>query len=350
MSGPVVELRTRRLLLRPVEPGDFDALHAVMSDWAVVRQLGGWPWPPDPAFTRGRAVPYAGVGHVWGVVENGAFLGTIGITGTEDGAAGNLGYALAPHAHGRGIMGEATEAALAHVMAHEDWDRIEADTWADNPASHRVLTRAGFTQTGTSTEMSKARGVMTPSRSYELTRMAWAARNPLVLRTGRLTLRPLTQGDAPALIARCGVPAISRNLHSVPSPWPEDHCAAWIDRALWRGDANYRLAVDLDGDLIGTAGITGDRSAPPWLVYFIAPEQCGHGYATEAARAIIADAFDRFGLTEIQTLVLTDNHASIRVLEKLGFTRNGGAIVSAKLAPRMDYHYRLSKAQFEDTP
>ena len=38
--------------LRPLGPADAADLHAVASHWAVVRQLGRWPWPPDRAFTE----------------------------------------------------------------------------------------------------------------------------------------------------------------------------------------------------------------------------------------------------------------------------------------------------------
>jgi RimJ/RimL family protein N-acetyltransferase len=49
----------------------------------------------------------------------------------------------------------------------------------------------------------------------------------------------------------------------------------------------------------------------------------GHGYATEAARAVLQWAFDTLELNRVQAETDTRNLASARVLEKLGFVREG---------------------------
>ena len=48
----------------------------------------------------------------------------------------------------------------------------------------------------------------------------------------------------------------------------------------------------------------------------------GHGYATEAARAALADGFERIGLREIVSFTIPANLPSIRVMERLGMTRD----------------------------
>ena len=48
----------------------------------------------------------------------------------------------------------------------------------------------------------------------------------------------------------------------------------------------------------------------------------GHGYATEAARASVADGFDRLQLDEILSFTATINHRSRRVMERLGMTHD----------------------------
>ena len=45
-----IEARSNRLSFRMLQPTDAPALHAIASHWEVVRQLGSWPWPPEPAF------------------------------------------------------------------------------------------------------------------------------------------------------------------------------------------------------------------------------------------------------------------------------------------------------------
>jgi hypothetical protein len=78
------------LSYRDLGPADFDAVHATASHWDVVRQLGSWPWPTDPAFTHTRCVPFAGHGFVWGIVLDAQLVGSVAMTG------GELGYTIDP--------------------------------------------------------------------------------------------------------------------------------------------------------------------------------------------------------------------------------------------------------------
>jgi RimJ/RimL family protein N-acetyltransferase len=157
------------LSFRPVEAGDLKALTALVSDWAVVRNLGSWPWPPEPDFTASRARPYAAEGFVWAIVRDGAMVGTVSVTGPE----AELGYMLRPDLQGQGIGGLAARAAVAHAFATRETDRIKADIWADNVASGRLLARMGFVRVVEEMEMSKARSVMTASEKWVLTRDIW---------------------------------------------------------------------------------------------------------------------------------------------------------------------------------
>jgi RimJ/RimL family protein N-acetyltransferase len=59
------------------------------------------------------------------------------------------------------------------------------------------------------------------------------------------------------------------------------------------------------------------------LGYCLGEATWGHGYATEAARALLQWAFDTLDLNRVQAQTDTRNLASARVLEKLGFVREG---------------------------
>jgi len=88
-----------------------------------------------------------------------------------------------------------------------------------------------------------------------------------------------------------------------------------------------RLAVDRvsDGGFIGWCSLTqwnpAYRSAS--LGYCFDGAAWGHGYATEAARALLQWAFPTLDLNRVQAETDTRNTASARVLEKLGFVREG---------------------------
>jgi RimJ/RimL family protein N-acetyltransferase len=157
------------LSYRPLDPADLPAFLTLVSDWEVVRQLGSWPWPPDPDFTASRCKPYEGDGFVWGIFRDGRLIGTVGVTG------GVLGYCLEMAQAGQGIATRAARQALAQAFADPSLLQVIADVWADNPASARVLAKCGFVETGRAVTHAKARNAPTLSIAHVLTRRAWDA-------------------------------------------------------------------------------------------------------------------------------------------------------------------------------
>ena len=78
---------------------------------------------------------------------------------------------------------------------------------------------------------------------------------------------------------------------------------------------------------IGIVGLSNPDFEAPFLPaveigWRLAAEHWGHGYATEAARAVLAYGFERLGLAEIVSFTTTANVRSRRVMEKLGMRRS----------------------------
>jgi RimJ/RimL family protein N-acetyltransferase len=88
---------------------------------------------------------------------------------------------------------------------------------------------------------------------------------------------------------------------------------------LRRGGHGLWALGDAQG-FVGTCGLrpTGDGQVE--VLYSIEPARWGAGLATEAARAVVGHAFATLGLTRVLGGVDDANHASRRVLEKLGMT------------------------------
>lgn len=166
-------LRTARLVLRPKSPEDFDAYHALVSDFEVVRWTATWPFPAEPDFTRFRLSqpqPKAGLAAV--ILKDGALIGSAAL------ANGEIGYMLAQPHWGHGYATEAVTALIDHgfSLGHP---RLTAGVFDGNEASVRLLTRLGFIETGRGTAMCRARGIELPGPDFTLTRAAWAARDPI---------------------------------------------------------------------------------------------------------------------------------------------------------------------------
>jgi RimJ/RimL family protein N-acetyltransferase len=170
--SPVLE--TRRLLLRAPDRGDVDRFVELAGDWEVARMLGRMPHPYLPE----HAEEFLGMVEAFDPRENQVFamdledVGVIGVIGFNplEGAT-ELGYWVGRPYWGRGFASEAVDAALA--WAKRAWKRrhIVAGHFSDNPASGRVLCKAGFLYTGrTELRDCRARGEKVPTRM-----MVWLA-------------------------------------------------------------------------------------------------------------------------------------------------------------------------------
>lgn len=148
------------------------------------------------------------------------------------------------------------------------------------------------------------------------------------LRTERLLLRPLTEADAPFVLALLNEPSFLQ--------WIGDKGVRDLDgaRAYLQGGplASYRqhghglLAVTrLDtGAPLGMCGLLKrDHLEAPDLGYAFLPSAWGQGLATEAARAVRDHGHLAQGFARILAIVTPGNAPSIRLLERLGFQFEG---------------------------
>ena len=148
------------------------------------------------------------------------------------------------------------------------------------------------------------------------------------LQTPRLQLRPFSDADADALFALHSNALVLRYWDS--PPWTDPGRAERFISASQRlaeEGAGARLAIERvpDGVFLGWCSLTGwnpdYRSAA--LTYCLEEAAWGHGYATEAAHELLRWAFDTLDLNRVQAEADTRNVPSARVLEKLGFQREG---------------------------
>lgn len=115
-------------------------------------------------------------------------------------------------------------------------------------------------------------------------------------------------------------------------------------RRTWREDRGYALVVvprGAEGRIVGRVALNAIvRGAfhNAYLGYWMDTELCGRGLMTEAVRAAVGWAFAEVGLHRVQAAVMPRNAASLRVLEKLGFRREGLAERYLQIAGRWEDH------------
>lgn len=327
-------------VLRSIAESDFDAMFDMASDYAVVQGTGTWPWPAQPQFTRRRfSTPEVLAGLVLAIHADGAFAGTIGLV------KGEVGYMLARKYWGRGLASRAVGEIVGQGFRQQPYAQIKASVWADNPASARVLVKNGFEHVGSDMDYGAARGVVGPIDRFQLTRARWATTTPVEIRTAHLHMMPIQQGDAAELSELMSDRGVSQMMSSIAFPFTVAKAEAWISSRLWDGRAHLAMAVRLhSGDLVGVVGIGG---APLTLGYGIGAPYRGRGFASEASEAFLDEMIARFEIDTVNAGAYADNHASHRVLTKLGFEKTGEIMDNspARLEPSLWFEYRKHAAQ-----
>lgn len=147
----------------------------------------------------------------------------------------------------------------------------------------------------------------------------------LPIRTARLTLRAITADDFDDHLALYGDPAVVRYLYDEPHdresivPHFERRLVAELpDEGQW-----VNLAVEHDGGFVGEAGLCFVSRAHRLceIGYVMRPDASGHGYATEAAAAMLALCFTELDAHRVVGRLDARNVGSARVLEHLGMRR-----------------------------
>jgi len=85
-------------------------------------------------------------------------------------------------------------------------------------------------------------------------------------------------------------------------------------------------AIEVNGEAAGGIGIelhTDVERVSAEIGYWLGRTHWGRGIATEALKAVTAEAFQRFDITRLYAVPFADHTASVRVLEKAGFVREG---------------------------
>mgnify|MGYP001547663224 CR=1 FL=1 len=85
-----------------------------------------------------------------------------------------------------------------------------------------------------------------------------------------------------------------------------------------------------DGGFVGCGGLMPGHESVPFVPYIdigwrLARSAWGHGYASEAAAAVLADGFARLGLDEITAITAEINLRSRAVMERLGMRRDAAS-------------------------
>jgi [ribosomal protein S5]-alanine N-acetyltransferase len=144
-------LETQRLILRPLEPMDLEALHRLYSQLELMRYITGQP--RSYAKTRERLLAHMADHNRYGfglcaaiLKANGEMIGRCGLEPVTrpEGLEGSLAWMFKKSYWGQGLATEFGEAMLAYGFDHLRLRRIFATADPRNKASIRVMQKLGM--------------------------------------------------------------------------------------------------------------------------------------------------------------------------------------------------------------
>jgi len=153
-AGPP-NLETARLRLRPFTLADAGDVRRLAGERAVAEMTINLPHPyPEgaaEAWIASRPGTFAsGKGMTWAITrrETGELIGAISLMDIAAGHQAEMGYWIGVPWWGRGYCTEAAAAAVAHAFTALGLERVHAHCFTRNPASARVLRKAGLSFEG----------------------------------------------------------------------------------------------------------------------------------------------------------------------------------------------------------
>lgn len=161
---------------------------------------------------------------------------------------------------------------------------------------------------------------------------------PVFLAGDRIDLRTVDEDDVPFLQRWINHPSVRKYMSLFRTPYSHEEYVEEIYESFDTDSDGASLLIcphewdgeDLDGPddgptPVGSVQLYPIKDDQGWanLAYWVTPPAQGNGYATEACELLLAYAFDDLGLHRVMGNALAPNEASRRVLEGLGFVREG---------------------------
>jgi RimJ/RimL family protein N-acetyltransferase len=145
--------------------------------------------------------------------------------------------------------------------------------------------------------------------------------SPVFLRGERVTLHSVEADDAPFLQRVVNDPDVRRGISVTDPRSRADERAFRVEGAQNR----EHFLVCAGGERVGVLDLVGidETFGNAEVGYLFAPEAWGNGYATDAVRTAVGYAVDERRLNKLYARLFAFNDGSRRVLEKVGFTREG---------------------------
>jgi len=291
---------------KPIPDADLDAYFDLLNDKSLAANVASVPHPITRLWTQNRLLSRrkeeaAGKTVVRGLYENGILAGEAGYTCSgSHGHRLEIGYSIHRDHRCRGFATLAAKLAVQTARDHRKTGPIGADYFQDNPASGRVLEKAGFVRIGSGVGTSAARDGDIPSYIMQL--------------CGDVALSALAESDYAVLYAQQNDEEAQYQAAGGKAFEDEAAHRAHLEKVKKSG-AELKTILQ-EGHVAGYFA-SFDRFDKREISYWIGRDFCGKGIASKA----VALWLEQMPLPAggLYARVAKDHPASARVLIKNGF-------------------------------
>lgn len=243
-----------------------------------------------------------------------------------------IGYLFSKECWGKGLATELGEELLRYGFEELGLLVISAGYFSTNPASGRVLQKLGFTEEIFMRGAYEcADGTITDNIDCSMTREEYFQKKgqeeKKTLSTNRLVLRAFTMEDLADFYEYCKDP--DTGIHAGWKPHESMEESRDILHHFIQEREVWAICEKQSGKVIGSIGLHRDSKRRRnfnqcrMMGYVLSKAYWGQGLMTEAAKEVLRHAFEDLGLEMVTISHFSYNQRSARVIEKLGFHREG---------------------------
>lgn len=331
-------LLTRRMELRSFCMEDLDDFHALCSQKEVMIPAG-FSVTTSMEESRETLEQYSKCSTMWAVCrqDNGKLIGLAYLDGDplrslSMNEARMIGYLLSKDCWGQGLATELSEEILRYGFEELGLLVISAGYLPNNPASGRVLQKLGFTEEiFMRGAYESSDGTDNDTIDCSITREEYFQKKgqeeKKTLSTNRLVLRAFTMEDLADFYEYCKDP--DTGIHAGWKPHESMEESRDILHHFIEEREVWAICEKQSGKVIGSIGLHRDSKRRRnfnqcrMMGYVLSKAYWGQGLMTEAAKEVLRHAFEDLKLEMVTISHFSYNQRSARVIEKLGFHREG---------------------------
>ena len=149
--------------------------------------------------------------------------------------------------------------------------------------------------------------------------------NMPVIKTKKFILRPFKKGDEFSLAKNINNKEVHRDTLNIPYPYSLKDARAWLKKCFKeiKNKEKIKFAIDIKGEVIGSVGFTKIEDHKAEIGYWLAKRYWRQGIMSEAVKLTTQYGFEKLKLKRIYAYIFPFNKASIKVLQKAGFKKEG---------------------------